>query len=237
MVQVLAEPERGRALVWRDLRAACIYFCSCQPHLAPDCRLAVLTVNPARRFDNICVPERLAAIGRLIEQAPLRLPDFVLLQVGFLQGLRRCCTVGGLRYCHSVTKQCRRPRLAPKLLKVISGSLQEMTHAFYLRFAGMPWWQAYHASPMPPVPPLGSHYFTTVLWRKDSLAAAQCHPPHPFKQTSMGEWSVGRVAGRFSHVLVAWRASQALRIVGTAECCACRLHNNCAWAWIWQPVC
>ncbi|KAI7839142.1 hypothetical protein COHA_007145 [Chlorella ohadii] len=61
-----------------------------------------------------------------------------------------------------------------------------MTHAFYLRFAGMPWWQAYHASPMPPVPPLGSHYFTTILWRKDSLAAAKCHLPHPFKETKMG---------------------------------------------------
>ncbi|PRW20519.1 DNase I [Chlorella sorokiniana] len=93
-------------------------------------------------FENTCAQQRIAAIGCLIEQAPMRLPDFIL--------------------------------------------LQEMTHAFYLQFAGMPWWQAYDATPAPLPPPFGEHYFTTILWRRDSLAAVQCHPPRRFKQTCMG---------------------------------------------------
>lgn len=80
-----------------------------------------------------------------------------------------------------------------------------MTLAFYLRFAGMAWWRAYDATPLPAAPPFGSHYFTTILWRRDSFAGAQCHPPHRFKQGCMGGWAA---AGASCGVLVGWCSAQ-----------------------------
>lgn len=62
-----------------------------------------------------------------------------------------------------------------------------MTHHFYLRLASEPWWEVYEASPLPPVPPFAHPVFTTVLYRKGSLAAARFPPPHPFPGTRMGE--------------------------------------------------
>lgn len=47
---------------------------------------------------------------------------------------------------------------------------------------------------MLPPPPAGAHYFTTILWRRDSLAGAQCHPPRPFKQSGNGWGELLRVS-------------------------------------------
>ena len=67
-----------------------------------------------------------------------------------------------------------------------------MTHYFHLLLASQPWWREYDCSPPTEVPPWASHYFTMLLWRKDTLHAAQYQPPHDFANSSMGRAPCGQ---------------------------------------------
>ena len=83
-----------------------------------------------------------------------------------------------------------------------------MTHYFHLLLASQPWWRHYDCSPPTEVPPWGSHYFTMLMWRRDTLHAAKYQPPHDFANSCMGEARSRGTGGDRQGRAQRWRAAQ-----------------------------